>query len=83
MKLPNGCEATECILPLSWFEGEEKVLCGCELRPTAVFPFIKDGRLWIRVRHGLGAGFCEFEAISDDRREQRGGRVLPERLRSR
>lgn len=83
MKLPNGYEAIQCLFPEDWTYGEEKVLCGCNLRCEGVFPFIKSGRLWIRVRHVLGGGFCEFEAISDKEREARAGRELPTKLRSR
>ena len=84
MKLPNGHEGAEpSIFPDDWWLGEEKVLCGCGVRCNAVFPFIKSGHLWIRVRHSGEAGFCEMEAISDDMREQRAQRVLHPALRSR
>lgn len=83
MELPNGCEAVSVKVPDNWWLGEEKVLCGCGHRPSGVFAFIKRGRLWIRVRHGGGGGFCEFEAVSDEMREQRGRRVLHPALRSR
>lgn len=83
MKLPTGYTAISCSVPDDWWLGEKKVLCGCDLRLSGLFPFIKEGKLWIRVRHAGGAGFCEFEAISDDRREQRAGRLLHPSLRNR
>lgn len=83
LELANGCEAVACPFPDDWWLGEQKVLCGCGLRVSGVFPFIKRGRLWIRARHGGGVGFCDFEAVSDEMREQRSRRVLHPALRSR
>lgn len=83
-RLPNGCESVGPLaFPEDLFTGEPKVLCGCAVRATGIYAFIKNGRLWIRVRHGGGAGFCEFEAVSDDMREQRARRVLHPALKSR
>ena len=57
MTLPNGLEAVGPLaLPDDWY-------CGCGFRVTSIFAFSKGERLWIRARHVVGAGFCEFPAV--------------------
>lgn len=74
VELPNGCAAVECPLPESWWLGMELVLCGCGEPVVRVYPFAKIGtdrkrRLWVRLRH-RGFGFCEVEAVSEERRRR-------------